>query len=101
MGHDLSVGPASFMMPLLSNLESAWMAAKRPDWKARAKGVLKAELARQGMSYADLTKRLAEIGIKDNELNIKNKIGRGSFTAAFLLQCLFAIDVHTVHLGGE
>lgn len=77
------------------------MAAKQPDWKARAKGVLKAELARQDLSYAELAKKLAEIGIKDNELNIKNKIGRGSFTAAFLLQCLFAIGAHTIHLQSE
>lgn len=77
------------------------MAAKRPDWKAKAKGVLRAELARQDLSYADLAKKLAEIGIKDNELNIKNKIGRGSFTAVFLLQCLAAIGVHTIHLNGD
>lgn len=75
------------------------MAAKRLDWKVRAKGLLRAELARQGLSYADLANRLAAIGVKDNELNIKNKIGRGSFTAVFLLQCLEAIGVSTIHLG--
>ena len=91
---------ASFIMPLLSNLDSL-MAAKRTDWKARAKGLLKAELARKGLSYADLAAKLAEIGIDDNELNIKNKIGRGSFTAAFLLQCLAAIGVNTLHLNGD
>ncbi len=77
------------------------MAAKRPDWKARAKGVLKAELARQDLSYGDLAKKLGDIGVKEKELNIKNKIGRGSFTAVFLLQCLAAIGVHTLHLNGD
>lgn len=74
------------------------MAKKGTDWKARAKGLLKAELARQDLSYADLAAKLTAIGIKENELNVKNKIGRGSFTVAFMLQCFAAIGVRTVHL---
>jgi len=77
------------------------MAAKRKDWKARIKGMVKAELKRQNLSYADLAEKLAAIGVKDNELNIKNKIGRGSFTAVFFFQCMEAIGCHTIHLGDE
>ncbi|QEX25053.1 hypothetical protein FRZ61_49980 [Hypericibacter adhaerens] len=74
------------------------MAAKGKDWKAKVKGTLKAELKRQGLSYADLAERLSAIGVKDNELNIKNKINRGTFTAIFLFQCLEAIGCRTIHL---
>lgn len=76
-------------------------APKRRNWKAETKGMLKAELARQSLSYADLEKRLAAIGVKDNELNLKNKINRGTFTAIFFMQCMEAIGCRTVHLGGE
>jgi hypothetical protein len=41
---------------------------------------------------------LTEIGIPENERNISNKIGRGSFTAVFFVQCLEAIGVKTIHL---
>lgn len=68
------------------------------DWQARVKGILKAELKRKGMSYRDLAEKLAEIGVKDTELNIKNKISRGGFTAAFFVQCLVAIGCHNVRL---
>jgi hypothetical protein len=68
------------------------------DWEARVKGILKAELKRRNLSYADLANRLAAIGIKDNERNISNKIARGRFTAVFLVQCLVAIGCRTVHL---
>ena len=57
------------------------MAAKRKDWQAQVKGLLKAELKRRNLSYADLAEKLAIIGIKDNERNISNKIGRGTFAA--------------------
>lgn len=77
------------------------MASKRKDWKAHVKGMLKAELKRQNLSYADLAEKLAATGVKDNELNIKNKIARGSFTAVFFIQCLEAIGCRTIHLENE
>jgi uncharacterized protein DUF6471 len=74
------------------------MAAKRKDWQALVKGLLKAELKRRNLSYADLADKLGEVGVKDNERNIANKIARGSFTAVFLVQCLEAIGARTIHL---
>jgi 3-mercaptopyruvate sulfurtransferase SseA len=77
------------------------MAAKRRDWRAKAKGLLKAELKRRDLSYADLAERLAALGVKDNERNISNKISRGTFSAVFFLQCLKAIGVRTIYLDEE
>ena len=74
------------------------MAAKRIDWRAKVKGLLKAELKRRGLSYADLTDKLAAIGVKENQRNISNKITRGSFTAVFFVQCMEAISCRTIHL---
>jgi hypothetical protein len=71
---------------------------KTEDWQATVKGILKAELKRRGLSYADLAERLEAIGIKDNERNITNKIGRGTFSATFWVQCLVAIGCKIVHL---
>jgi hypothetical protein len=76
------------------------MAAKSKDWQAQVKGILKAELKRRDVSYADLAGKLGAIGVKDNERNIANKIARGSFTAVFFVQCLEAIGCQTVHLNG-
>ncbi|HUZ31116.1 MAG TPA: DUF6471 domain-containing protein [Xanthobacteraceae bacterium] len=77
------------------------MAAKTKDWEAQVKGILKAELKRRNVSYADLAEKLAAVGVKDNDRNIANKIARGSFTAVFLVQCLEAIGCQTIHLNGS
>ena len=61
------------------------------DWENKAKGLLKAELKRRNVSYAQLAGKLADIGVIDSEPNIRNKLSRGKFTAVFLLQCLEAI----------
>ena len=68
------------------------------DWGKTAKSVLRAEMARRGISYADLVTLLAADGVKENEANLRNKVSRGSFTAAFLLRCLAVMDVTTLHL---
>jgi hypothetical protein len=68
------------------------------EFEARAKNLLKGELKRRGVTYAQLAERLATIGVMENERNLNNKISRGGFTAAFWLQCLVAIGCNTVRL---
>ncbi len=70
-------------------------------WRARVKGILKAELKRRNLSYADLAAKLAEIGVDDSERNITNKLSRGSFSAVFFVQCLDAIGCTTLRLGDD
>ncbi len=64
---------------------------QRSEWEEKAANLLKAEIKRQGLTYAQLVEKLAEIGVSEDERNVRNKVSRGKFTAAFLLQCLSAI----------
>ena len=72
-----------------------------PDtvWEAKVKGLLKAELKRRNVTYAQLVEKLAEIGVHDSEPNIRNKLARGKFTAVFMIQCLEAIGAENLRLG--
>lgn len=70
-------------------------------YEAKAKNLLKGELKRRGVTYAQLVEKLAVIGVTETERNLNNKISRGGFTAAFLLQCLEALGCKTVHLPEE
>ena len=74
------------------------MPVREKEWEDRAKGMLKGELKRRGVTYAGLVGKLAEIGVMDSEPNIRNKISRGKFTAVFLIQCLEAIGTSLVRL---
>ena len=60
--------------------------------------MLKAELKRGGITYAELVGKRADIGVMDSEPNIRNKIARGKFTAVFLIQCLKTIGVENIRL---
>ena len=76
------------------------MPDKNP-WEARVQGILKAELKRRGVTYAQLVEKLAAIGVDETEPNIRNKLARGKFTAVFLLQCLDAIGCTTLRLSEQ
>ena len=69
------------------------------EWETRVKAMLKAELKRKGVTYAQLVERLAAIGVVDSEPNIRNKLARGKFTAVFLVQCLEAIGSTSLRLS--
>ena len=62
------------------------------------KGILRAEMARRAMTYEQLAEKLAELGVRDNAVNIRNKVARGGFSAAFFVQCLRAMGCNTVRL---
>lgn len=67
-----------------------------PDWPFITKGIIKAELKRRNLTYADLVERLGNIGVDEDERNIRNKLSRGTFTAVFFIQCMVAIGVKSV-----
>lgn len=71
---------------------------ERTDWEDKAKNLLRAEMARTGTTYAQLSEKLAAIGVEDNERNLRNKVSRGKFTAGFLLQCLSALGCSSLRL---
>lgn len=71
---------------------------EKTDYEALAANLLKAELKRKGVTYSQLVDKLNAIGVDEKEVNVRNKLSRGKFTAAFLLQCLRALDSNTLHL---
>ncbi len=75
------------------------MPVKEREWEDRVKGMLRAEMTRRGITYAQLVGKLADLGVVDNEANLRNKISRGKFTAVFLVQCLEAIGASSLRLS--
>jgi hypothetical protein len=73
--------------------------ADNEAWEAKVKGLLKGELKRRGVTYAQLVDKLAEVGVHETEPNIRNKLARGKFTAVFLVQCLEAIGASALRLS--
>ncbi|MBZ8119177.1 hypothetical protein KUD11_11020 [Roseovarius sp. LXJ103] len=67
--------------------------ADQNEWETKAANLLKAELKRKGVTYSQLSELIGE-----KEVNIRNKLSRGKFSAAFLLQSLAAIGTNDIRL---
>lgn len=86
---------------VIGNMVSTKPAAAPINWEAEAKRILKAELARAGVSHKVLVSRLEAIGVEDNTAALASRISRGKFTFVFFLQCMRALGVDEVRLGGR
>lgn len=71
---------------------------EQTKWEKKVANLLKSELKRKGVTYAQLVDRLEAIGVHEKEVNIANKLSRGKFSAVFLVQCLEAIEASTLRL---
>ncbi len=56
------------------------------------------EMKRRSFTYVGLAEKLAGTGVRDSEANLSDKISRGGFTGAFLIQCLVATGVSALRL---
>lgn len=48
-------------------------------------------MVKRGVTNDELSKRLNAIGVTETKSSVSNKISRGTFSAAFLNQCLFVL----------
>lgn len=68
------------------------------NWGKYVKRLLQVELKKKGISYQELSKKLAQIDIKEKPENINTKINRGTFRASFFIQCLKAIGCRDLNI---
>ncbi len=63
------------------------------EFEDRAKRLLRSAIDAKGVTVEQLTERLAAIGVDMSKGGVANKISRGGFSAAFLMQCMDALDM--------
>ena len=71
---------------------------ERNPYEERAANLLKAEIKRKGLTYAQVIERMEANGVSENERNLRNKLSRGKFTAAYFLQVMEAIGAFEIRL---
>lgn len=67
-------------------------------YEERAKTLLRFAIKQSDATYADLARALSELGVEITPAALENKISRGGFSAAFLLQCAEALNINVVTL---
>ena len=68
------------------------------EYEEKAKALLRYAMAQKGIGVDDLAARLREIGIEISAGGLANKISRGGFSSAFMLQCMEAMGINLAAL---
>lgn len=69
------------------------------EWAEEAKRILRSEMVRRGVTYDELAKKLADIGVEQSAPGLRMTINRGRFRAMLLLQCLTAMGCQSLRLA--
>ncbi len=67
-------------------------------WAKIVPKILKTELAKRGIDYPTLIKKLSEINVSISVEDLRGRMSRGTFSAILLIQCLKAIGVKNLVL---
>ncbi len=68
------------------------------EWNNKVKRILKSELVKRGLSTEDLTALLNQNGFAETKSSVDSKISRGTFSAAFFMQCLYVIGCTKIEI---
>ncbi len=68
------------------------------EYEDKAKALIKFAMSQRGVDFDGLAEHLASIGVTISPGGLANKISRGGFSSAFLLQCLEALDINVATL---
>lgn len=63
------------------------------EYEDKAREMVRDAMRSKGVTVDQLTARLSAIGVDMSSGGVANKISRGGFSSAFLLQCLSAMDL--------
>lgn len=68
------------------------------EYEEKAKALLRYAMSQRGVSSEELARLLNEMGVQISPGGLANKISRGGFGTAFLLQCMDAMDINLAAL---
>jgi hypothetical protein len=68
------------------------------QFEEKAKALLRYAMTQRGVSVEELAARLEKMGVQISAGGLANKISRGGFSSAFLLQCMEAMGINLATL---
>lgn len=68
------------------------------EYEEKAKALVKFAMSQRGVDLDGLAEHLASMGVSISPGGLANKISRGGFSAAFLLECMEALDINVATL---
>ncbi len=69
-----------------------------PQMRETIRRLIRSRMAYKGMEYKDLCRALADLGVQQNESNLRSKVNNGSLGAQLFVYILMAMDLRALEL---
>ncbi len=70
-----------------------------PEMRETIRRLIRARMAYKGYEYKDLSRALRELGVDQQESNLRSKVNNGSLGAQLFVYILMALDQPTLELA--
>lgn len=70
-----------------------------PAMRETIRRLIRSRMAYKGMEYKDLCRALAELGVQQNESNLRSKVNNGSLGAQLFVYILMAMDATSLEMA--
>ena len=70
-----------------------------PEMREVLRRLIRSRMAFKGMEYKDLVEALAQLGVQQNESNLRSKVNNGSLGAQLFVYLLMAMDTPALDLA--
>ena len=70
-----------------------------PEMRETLRRIIRSRMAYKGFEYRDLAAALKELGVHQNESNLRSKVNNGSLGAQLFVYILMAMDTPALELG--
>ena len=72
--------------------------AKHAEVGLYIQGLIRAEKARRGLTFEDISQRLRLYGIRQTPTNLRTKLGRGDMSAQLFLALMKVLELRAIRL---
>lgn len=69
------------------------------EWNLLATRTIKSVLAKEGIKYHELARRLKQIGVDETQASIASKMSRGTFSFTFVMQVMTVLGISKIEFG--
>ena len=70
-----------------------------PHMREAIRRIIRSRMAFKGMEYKDLVQALEQLGVQQNESNLRSKVNNGSLGAQLFVYLLLAMDAERLDLA--
>jgi len=79
-------------------MKTCFVSVENGEWEHVAAEIIRSRMKAVGVNFVQLSRLLRSFGFDEHNKSLSGRVNRGRFTAAFMLQCMSALDAVSIEI---